>query len=128
MDLSGGSQQLTPKRTRVDGATVNKRFNRAIKDNGGGPLSYFKAAQAETEELFDCRVQDLYKATGGKLNDRSTLPQPAQEAYMVNESLAANELERQLGTIGGESQKEVDDKIVASVRQTSKHTRSLLSW
>ena len=47
---------------------------------------------------------------------------------MVNESLAANELERQIGTNGGESQKEVDDKIVASVQQTSKHTRSLLSW
>ena len=128
MDLIGDSQQLTPKRRRVDGATVNRRFNKAIKDNGGGSLCYRDAVVAETRELFDCKVEELYRETGGKPRDRSTLPQPAQEAYMVNESLAANELERQIGTIGGESQKEVDDKIVASVRQTSKHTRSLLSW
>ena len=32
-----------------------------------------------------------------------------QEAYMVNESLSANELEQLIGTIGSESQDEVND-------------------
>lgn len=128
LDLIGDSQQLAPQRKRVDGATVFKRFTKSIKDNGGGSRSYQRAIGAETEELFDCDVDQLYKGTGGKQGDRSTLPQAAQEAYMVNESLASNELERQQGTIGGETQKEVDGKIVESVRQTSKQTRKWLPW
>ena len=47
---------------------------------------------------------------------------------MVNESLAANELDRQIGTIGGESQDEVNSRILASVEQTSKQTRKWLPW
>ena len=128
LDLIGDSQQLAPQRKRVDGATVFKRFTKSIKDNGGGSRSYRRAVGAETEELFDCNVEQLYKETGGKAGDRSTLPQAAQEAYMVNEVMAANELERQVGTIGGESQSDVDGKIVESVRQTSKQTRRWFPW
>lgn len=47
---------------------------------------------------------------------------------MVNESLAANELERQEDSIGGESQAEVNDKITGVVRQQAKQTRKWLSW
>ena len=48
---------------------------------------------------------------------------------MANETLASFELDRQVGTIGGESQEEVNDKIVSSVRQTSKETRrKWLPW
>jgi len=128
LDLIGDSQQLAPQRNRVDGATVYKRFTKSIKDNGGGPRSYQRAVSTETEELFDCNVEQLYKGTGGKQGDRTTLPQAAQEAYMVNESIAANELERQQGSIGGETEKEVDGKIIESVRQTSKQTRKWLPW
>ncbi|ESA32777.1 hypothetical protein N836_24510 [Leptolyngbya sp. Heron Island J] len=84
--------------------------------------------QAETQELFDCNVRELYEQTGGKIRDRSSLPQPAQEAYMVNESLSANELERMHGTIGGETQEEVDDRIIGLVRQQSRQTRKWLPW
>ena len=128
LDLSGNSQALTPRRKRVDGAIVNRRFNGAIKSNGGAGDVYRDSASAETQELFDCDVFDLYKATGGKMNERSTLPQPAQEAYMVNESLTANELERLVGTLGGEDQDEVNDAIVGVVRQQSKNTRRWLPW
>ncbi|MEM7771000.1 MAG: hypothetical protein AAF327_10860, partial [Cyanobacteria bacterium P01_A01_bin.37] len=128
LDLIGDSTQLSPRRNRVDGAIVNKRFNQSIKANGGNGDVYQDAAVTETEELFDCTVKDLYQQTGGKKGRRDTLPQPAQEAYMVNESLAANELERQTGTIGGEDQDEVNSKIVESVRQTSKQTRGWLPW
>ena len=73
-------------------------------------------------------MRELYQSTGGKRNRRDTLPQPAQEAYMVNESLSANELERMHGTIGGESQEEVNAQIVGLVRQQSKRTRKWLPW
>ena len=128
MDLLGPSQELVPQRKRVDRATVFKRFTNAIKANGGDEDAYPDAIGAETEELFDCDVEDLYQQTGAKLGRRDTLPAPAQEAYMVNESLSANELERQEGTIGGESQAEMNDKITGVVRQQAKRTRKWLPW
>lgn len=128
LDLLGQSQELAPQRKRVDGATVFKRFTGAIKANGGDEDAYPEAIGAETEELFGCDVEDLYHQTGGKPGRRDTLPAPAQEAYMVNESLSANELERQEGTIGGESQEEVNDKITGVVREQSKQTRKWLPW
>lgn len=128
MDLLGDSQLLPPQRERVTGAVVFKRFTQTIKDNGGGPQCYRNAVVEETKELFDCSVPELYKMTGGKLRDRSTLPQAAQEAYMVNESLSANELERMHGTIGGETQEEVDAQIIGVVREQSKQTRKWLPW
>lgn len=129
MDLLGQpSQELVPQRQRVDGAIVFKRFTGAIQRNGGDQDAYRDSVMAETEELFDCSVQELYRATGAKRNRRDTLPQPAQEAYMVNESLSANELERQEGSIGGETQEEVNDKITGVVRDQSKQTRKWLPW
>lgn len=128
LDLLSQSQELAPQRKRVDGAIVFKRFTKAIQENGGNDEAYQDAIQAETDELFGCTVQDLYQSTGGKRNRRDTLPQPAQEAYMVNESLSANELERQIGTIGGESQEEVNDKISGIVREQAKQTRKWLPW
>lgn len=128
MDLLGQSQELTPQRKRVDGATVFKRFTKAVKDNGGDDFAYRQSIITETQELFDCDVDQLYRETGGRRNRRETLPQPVQEAYMVNESLAANELDRQRGTIGGDSQEEVNGQIVESVRQTSRRTRGWLPW
>ncbi|WP_250565060.1 hypothetical protein [Adonisia turfae] len=128
MDLSGSSQELTPNRKRVDGAIVNRRFNKAIKDNGGAGKVYRDAVIEETRELFGCDVLELYESVGGKRSDRSTLPQPAQEAYMVNESITANELERYIGTIGGEDQAEVNERIIGVVRQQSQQTRKWLPW
>ncbi|MEM8805373.1 MAG: hypothetical protein AAGF01_05010 [Cyanobacteria bacterium P01_G01_bin.38] len=127
MSLTDDSGALS-RRERVDGATVNRRFNKSIKDNGGAGTVYRDAAIAETRELFDCDVNTLYRRTGGNLNDRSTLPVSAQEAFMVNEVFAANELERSVGTYGGETQKEVNQKIVQCVSQTSKQTRKWLPW
>lgn len=123
LDLTGNSQALISPRKRVDGALVNRRFNGSIKENGGAGEVYEQAAVTQTKELFGCTVNNLYRETGGKKGRRDTLPQPAQEAYMVNESLAANELDRQIGTLGGESQDEVNSRILASVEQTSKQTR-----
>ena len=128
LDLSGQSQELTPPRKRVTGAIVFRRFTQSIKDNGGDEQVYPEVINQETLELFDCDVKDLYEQTGGKPGYRDTLPQPAQEAYMVNESLSANELERLHGTIGGESQEEVNNQIKAVVREQSKQTRKWLPW
>ena len=128
LELSGQSQELAPPRKRVDGATVFRRFTDSIQNNGGDQDAYRDSVVAETRELFDCEVKDLYRQTGGKPGRRDTLPQPAQEAYMVNESLSANELERQEGSLGGESQDEVNDRITEVVRQQAKQTRKWLPW
>ncbi|MEM9009312.1 MAG: hypothetical protein AAGE59_38155 [Cyanobacteria bacterium P01_F01_bin.86] len=99
-----------------------------IKANGGGKDCYAKVVVTETKELFGCSVRDLYKGTGGKINRRETLPDDAQQAYILNEILSAYELERLEGTIGGEEQIEVDNKINAVVREQSKQTRKWLPW
>ncbi|MEM9808153.1 MAG: hypothetical protein AAF959_23040 [Cyanobacteria bacterium P01_D01_bin.56] len=128
LDILGQSQELAPPRKQVDGVIVFKRFTKTIQANGGDQDAYRFSIEAETNELFDCSVKELYDETGAKRQDRSTLPQPAQEAYMVNESLSANELERQEGTIGGESQEEVNAQITGVVRQQAKQTRKWLPW
>lgn len=128
LDVLGQSQELVPPRKRIDSAVVLRRFTKSIKDNGGDQSAYRDSIIAETRELFDCEVDELYEQTGGKPGRRDTLPQPAQEAYMVNESLSANELERMHGTIGGESQDEVNDQIKAVVREQAKQTRKWLPW
>jgi hypothetical protein len=47
---------------------------------------------------------------------------------MVNEFLSANALEAQIGTLGGETQEEVNAKIVATVRHQAKQVRQWLPW
>lgn len=128
LDLIGQSQELAPQRQRVDGATVFKRFTQSIKDNGGDREAYSKSIVAETKELFGCEVNELYEGTGARQGRRETLPQPAQEAYMVNESLSANELECSVGSLSGETQEEVNDQITGIVREQSKQTRKWLPW
>jgi hypothetical protein len=128
LNLLEQSQQLAPPRKRVDGAIVYKRFTKAIHDSGGSEEVYPDAVSAETLELFDCDVEELYRQTGGKQGRRETLPQPAQEAYMVNESLAANELERQIGTMAGQTQREVNARIVSVAKEQAKQTRKWLPW
>lgn len=126
--MLGNSQELGPQRKRFDGAMAFRRFTDTIKANGGDQNCYINSVVTETQELFDCSVRELYQATGGKINRRDTLPHEAQQAYMVNESLSAYELERMEGTIGGENQREVNNKIEAVVREQSKQTRKRLRW
>ena len=128
LGLLGCSQQLPPHRQRVDGAIVYRRFTGTISANGGDDDAYRDAVSTETYELFNCSVRDLYQATGGKRNRRETLPHEVQQAYMVNESLSTYELERMEGTIGGETQEEVNAKIVNVVRDQSRQTRRWLPW
>ena len=128
LDLLNQSQELAPPRKRVDGAIVFRRFTDAIQDNGGDEDAYKQAVITETDELFGCGVRELYKATGGKPNRRETLPHEVQQAYIANETLSTYELERLRGTIGGESQDEVNDKIDAVVREQSRKTRRYLPW
>lgn len=126
--MLGNSKELSPQRKRFDGAMAFRRFTDTIKANGGDDEAYRQAVITETEELFDCEVRELYRLTGGKPNKRHTLPHEVQQAYMVNETLSAYELERMEGTIGGESQQEVNDRIDAVVREQSKQTRKRLPW
>ena len=128
LDLLRNSQKLAPQRKRADGVTVFRRFTDSIKANGGDGECYKQAVVTETAELFDCTVRQLYQETGGKRFKRDTLPHEVQQAYMANETFAAYELERMEGTIGGESQEEVNQRINSVVKEESKKTRKRLPW
>lgn len=128
MDLLNQAQELPPQRKRVDGATVNRRFNKAIKDSGGSETVYGRAVQAETRELFDCDVRQLYQETGGKRGNRSTLPIEAQEAYIVNETLSAHRLNESRDNDFSNTQEETDARIVETVGHTAHNVRKWLPW
>lgn len=126
MNLLEENSQLS-KRRRVDGAIVNKDFRDAIHRSGGSQSAYPDAVIAETQELFDCSVQQLYKATGGKKGDRSTLPEAAQKAYMASEIRATHELDA-TEFYDCDNPSQVDTKIVETVRVTARETRKWLPW
>lgn len=127
MSLLGDSKPLT-RRERVDSATVNKDFTKAIQQAGGSHRAYPHAVRAETKELFDCGVDELYEATGGKKGDRSTLPKEAQKAYMVNETLSAHQLNHELGDGNQGSQRQKDKRVVETVQDTATEVRKWLPW
>ena len=126
LTLSGDSERLPDKRGRTDGGKIFKRFTDSIKANGGD--CYNDAVQEETAELFGCGVRELYKATGGKRRDRSTLPEMVQQAYMANEVLTAVELERWIGSLPHQEQEAVNEAILNIVSDESKKTRNRLPW
>lgn len=102
---------------------MNCDFTQAIQDAGGSHRAYAKAIRAETQELFDCSVDELYEATGGKKGDRSTLPKEAQKAYMVSETLATHQL-RDTRTPNTSP----DTHIVKTVAKTAQQVRHWLPW
>lgn len=46
---------------------------------GGDEDAYPDAISAETTELFDCDVEELYQQTGEKRGRRETLPHPLRK-------------------------------------------------
>jgi hypothetical protein len=124
LDLFGNSQKLR-QHERVDGAIVNRDFNNAIQRAGGSNKAYARAVKAETPELFDCGIDELYDRTGGSQGNRSTLPKEAQKAYIVSETLATHRLNDR--SYAG-TQKQKDDAIVNDVKDTAKDVRKWLPW
>lgn len=79
-----------------------------------------------TRELFDCSVDELYQETGGKKNNRSTLPKEAQKAYIVGETVATHDL-NDAGQFQG-NQDQVNRQVEGTVRDSSKKVRKLFPW
>lgn len=71
------------------------------------------------------KTHELYDATGGKRNDRSTLPKEAQKAFIVGETVANHDLNAK--TISG-NQARRDELITDSTRESGKKVRRLLPW
>jgi len=71
-------------------------------------------------------VKDLYRETGGKRGDRTTLPAEAQKAYMVGETVATHDL-KQAGKFDG-NQQQVNRQIEGTVKDSSKKVRKLFPW
>lgn len=124
LDLFHSSQELT-KHERVDGATVYKDFQQSMLDKKVSAEGRRKAVVAETQELFDCTIDELYQGTGGKKGDRSSLPKEAQKAYLVNETIATHRIND--SECSG-SQKQRDDQVIETVRGTAEHTRRWFPW
>lgn len=122
--MFGNSQNL-PERKRVDGATVNRKFNRTIKEKGGTGEVYAQSAEALTEEMMGCGTTELYEQTEAKSGDRSTLPERAQEALMTGEIVASHDL-KDKDISGTRSQK--NEQIVDSVRDSGRKVRKWFPW
>lgn len=124
LDLLNSSSQ--PIRGRVDGAVIRKDFTRAIQESGGDDQAHANSTAGMTRELFDCEVKDLYRETGGKRGDRTTLPAEAQKAYMVGETVATHDL-KQAGKFDG-NQQQVNRQIEDTVVDSSRKARKLFPW
>jgi hypothetical protein len=124
MDLFGGLQKIVESK-RVDGITVLNDFKDSIASKGGDGKTIARAINAETRALFDCEVDELYRETGGKKGDRSTLPKEAQKAYMVSETISTHRIN---GTEYKGSQKQKNDAMVEDVEDTAKEARGWFSW
>jgi hypothetical protein len=72
----------------------------------------------------------LYQDTGGKKGDRSSLPQAAQEAYIVNETISKHRLNHDTAYLNrdDDTQQQKDDRIVEAVRDTAEHVRKWFPW
>jgi hypothetical protein len=124
LDLFNSSQELT-KHERVDGAIVYKDFQQSMLDKKVSAEGRRKAVVVETQELFDCTIDELYKGTRGKKGDRSSLPREAQKAYLVNETIATHRIN---DSEYSDSQKQQDDQVVETVRETAEQTRKWFPW
>lgn len=85
---------------------------------------------AETQELFDLTTDQLYKQTGGRKGDRSTLPHEAQKAFIATEILATHRINENAATYPDpeHDQAGTDNAIVNDVRHTAKAVRKRLPW
>jgi hypothetical protein len=124
MDLFGESQKLAQSK-RVDGVTVLGDFKDAIASKGGDGKTIARAINAETRALFDCEVDELYRETGAKKRDRSTLPKEAQKAYMVSETISTHRIN---GTEYNGSQKQKNNAMVEDVEDSARTARAWFSW
>jgi len=121
LNLFGDSQPLT-QHERVDGAIVNKDLNKEIKAKGGSEAAYPRVAETITEEMFDMSSRELYKATGGKINRRETLPKEAQQAFIAAELRVTHDLKS--SEIHTTDQNEIDTQIDETARVGSRETRN----
>ena len=120
-----GEPQSLRERQRVDGTTVRKNFGKVIAEKGGNDEAQRDSTKVLTREVLGVGVRQLYRETGAKLHDRSSLPARAQEALMVGEVVATYDLKEK--TIEGE-QEERNDAIVASVRDSGRKVRKHFPW
>ena len=124
MSLLGESQNLR-ERQQANGTTVRKNFCKVVAEKGGDKAAQANSTEALTREVMGVGTRQLYRETGAKINDRSTLPVRAQEALMVGEVVATYDLKEK--TIEGDRD-ERNDRIVASVRDSGRKVRKHFPW
>jgi hypothetical protein len=76
-------------------------FTKTIAEKGGNRSCQAMATEALTKEVMGCTSQELYEQTGGKVNQRETLPERDREALMTGEIVATygSQISMDSGTI-----------------------------
>ncbi|NEQ29358.1 MAG: hypothetical protein F6K28_62645 [Microcoleus sp. SIO2G3] len=119
LGLFGEDQALVPQH-RVDGATVQKALQAEVKQRRGNAKTHAQLNAIVTRNLLECSVDELYEQTGGVKNDRSSLPQEAQEALMVGDLAARHEIVTQ--------DAQGHQQILKAGDAGSKKARRILPW
>jgi hypothetical protein len=122
LSLFGESQ---PVRSRVDGATVRQDFTQTIKAKGGNGDAQAASTEKMTEVIFGCGTKELYEGTKSRKGDRSTLPQDAQTAYIVGETVSTHDLKAT--EIKG-NQQQRNEQIEATVEESSHKVKGFFPW
>ena len=123
MSLLGSSQ---PVRSRTDGAIVRRKVSAAAIEAGADADGIAAGTEAMTHELFGCSSRQLYKDTGGKRGDRKTLPEVAQEAYVVGEVVATHDLNQE-GPFQG-SQDEKNAQTAGTMGGAGRKVKGFFPW
>lgn len=117
---------LEKKGNSVDAAVVNQMLRDSIHQKGGSSDAQRNCSVAVSEELFDMPPKEVYKTTGGKAYDRSTLPPEVQAAWMGAEVVATHTITQT--DIYSSEQGEIDYTLEQTARVSVKGFRRWLKW
>ncbi|WP_190769476.1 hypothetical protein [Microcoleus sp. FACHB-1515] len=97
-----------------------ERCKHKVKQRRGNAKTHAQLNAIVTRNLLDCSVDELYEQTGAVRNDRSSLPQEAQEALMVGDLAARHEIVTQ--------DAQGHQQILKAGDAGSKKARHILPW
>ncbi|WP_008318662.1 hypothetical protein [Leptolyngbya sp. PCC 6406] len=122
-------QQVLAERKQVT-RQYTGRIKKVVEDKGekSKEPAYRMAHAALTEGLFDCTVDDLYNAVGGKRGNRDTLPPIAQNAYLMAETLACEDLDNLSEAELKASKAQRRHRVVRGAAQSGRKAKDLSSW
>ena len=96
-----------------------------MQNKGGDGRTQADATVKMTQKVFGCNPDELYRETGSRQGDRSSLPVDAQTAYIVAETAATYDLKAK--DIQG-TKSERHQQIVETVGESSDKVKGIFPW